>query len=196
MEIVYVTLVCYFLFILRIVLSYLKIRNKGLLANKKPSAKTIISTTFLSAFFIVFTSELIIQLANPSILILPAFLVHKVPISPVLSVLGIFLLILSVITLFITLSTFGEAMRFGLDSNRLGKFISHGIFMHSRNPFFVSILIHLIGIALVVSNVFFILVAISTILAIHFFILKEEQFMRANYGEEYEQYCNTVRRYF
>jgi len=87
-------------------------------------------------------------------------------------------------------------LRFGLNENNRGKLINTGIFSVSRNPFFFSIILCFVGTALIFMNWFFIGFAVLAIVSIHFFILKEEKFMRQHYGESYREYRKKVRRYF
>jgi protein-S-isoprenylcysteine O-methyltransferase Ste14 len=83
-----------------------------------------------------------------------------------------------------------------MNSKNLGELITTGVFSISRNPFFVSIIIYFTGISLFYPNPFFIAYTVLTIVSIHFFILKEEEFLQKYYGKEYENYTNNVRRYF
>ena len=96
----------------------------------------------------------------------------------------------------LTLKSFNKSLRFGMDSKNLGKLITTGTFSVSRNPFFVSILLYFIGIVLLIPNIFFIAIAISTVVSIHLFILKEEKFLKENYDKEYKNYAQKTRRYF
>ncbi len=96
----------------------------------------------------------------------------------------------------ITLTHFNTSLRFGLDKNTRGKLITIGIFSISRNPFFLSLDIYFIGTAMVLPSIFFLVFAATTVVSIHFFILKEERFMADNYSEEYLKYRQKTRRYF
>lgn len=94
-----------------------------------------------------------------------------------------------------TLFHFGNSLRFGLNEKNLGKLITTGTFAVSRNPFFVSIELYLVGTTLILTSLFFLIITLLSIISIHFFILKEEKFMQKVYGEEYENYTDKVGRY-
>jgi protein-S-isoprenylcysteine O-methyltransferase Ste14 len=95
----------------------------------------------------------------------------------------------------ITLFHFKNSLRFGLDQKNRGKLITTGVFSFSRNPFFLSLGIYLVGIALLQLNLFFIGFTVLAFTSIHFFVLKEEKFMRVAFGNEYLEYMQKVRRY-
>lgn len=109
---------------------------------------------------------------------------------------GALLIVLSLIFMVLTLHHFKASLRFGLNENNRGKLINTGIFSVSRNPFFFSIILCFMGTALIFMNWFFIGFTVLAIVSIHFFILKEEKFMRQHYGESYREYRKNVRRYF
>nr|WP_319511057.1 isoprenylcysteine carboxylmethyltransferase family protein [uncultured Draconibacterium sp.] len=95
-----------------------------------------------------------------------------------------------------TLRDLNQSLRFGLNESNLGKLVTGGIYAQSRNPFFLAINFLFAGISLIFPTPFFMGISLLTLFSIHFFILKEERFMRENYGMEYMNYCKKVRRYF
>lgn len=198
MELIFVLLhICLFLFVFRIAISIIQQGKKQVKVGANTSRiKTAFSLLFLLSFFGLYITELVLRSLQVNVYVFPAFLSRPIPPPLLLSGLGIFLCILSVIVLFLTLSAMGESMRFGLYENNKGKLIMHGIFSRSRNPFFVSILLLFFGIAFLIPSVFFIVCAICSLVAIHFYILKEERFLRQHYGGNYLNYSLRVRRYF
>jgi protein-S-isoprenylcysteine O-methyltransferase Ste14 len=96
----------------------------------------------------------------------------------------------------LTLLHFRFSLRFGLDDKNQGELVTRGVFSQSRNPFFLSINLFFVGLALFHTSVFFIVMALLTLISIHFFILKEEKFLRKHYGEAYQKYREKVGRYF
>ena len=166
-------------------------------SNTKKSSfvKYFIYPIFL-VIFILFISELVKPAFNFTYSVLPEFLTQKVFNYISLKVLGTALITISLIFMAFTLYNFSKSLRFGMDSKNLGKLITTGIFSISRNPFFISIILYFAGIALIYPNLFFIAMAVLTTISIHFFILKEEEFLRKNYEEEYKKYTKNVMRYF
>lgn len=128
--------------------------------------------------------------------LLPNIITTHIFNSLLLKISGALVLILALVLLTVTLIHFKTSLRFGLNDKQLGKLITTGIFSISRNPFFLSIDLYFLGIALLLPSVFFIGFSILAAIGIHFFILKEEKFMRKVYGAEYENYKQQVRRYF
>lgn len=172
-------------------------RRKELIVSKrKKEAKTIVSSVLLVLFFILFFAELLFQSLKIQHSFLPELFAHKIHHSDVLSTFGAVLVICSILLVIYTLKSFKTSLRFGLDSENRGELVTTGIFTYSRNPFFVSILLHFTGIAFVFPSVFFAGITVFSYVSIHFFILKEEKFMHDNYGEEYDEYCSIARRYF
>lgn len=131
-----------------------------------------------------------------SVSLLPNFVTTNIFNSLFLKISGVLVIILALVLLAVTLLHFKNSLRFGLSEKNPGKLITEGIFSISRNPFFLSIEIYFLGVAMVFPNFFFIGFAVLAIVSIHFFILKEEKFMRKIYGADYENYRQQVRRYF
>ncbi|MDX1284503.1 MAG: isoprenylcysteine carboxylmethyltransferase family protein, partial [Draconibacterium sp.] len=126
---------------------------------------------------------------------LPAFFSEPIFKSEFLKIIGALLVLLSQILLAFTLIHFQKSLRFGLNSANTGKLVTTGIFSISRNPFFLSLNIYFLGTAIYKPSIFFMAITFAAIIAIHFFILKEEKFMKENYGNEYKKYTKKVRRY-
>jgi protein-S-isoprenylcysteine O-methyltransferase Ste14 len=192
-----VTLAGYFVFAFLIVFKQRQLKKAGVqTSTAKQGIKRHITALLLIFFFVLFTSELIIKTLKTSYLILPAQLNFYFHHSLLFTILGAIIEISAVIGMYLTLNDFKHSLRFGLESNNLGKLVTSGIFSKSRNPFFVSILLQFIGITLVFPTPFFASITLLSIVSVHFFILKEEKFMRKKYGDEYKTYTEKVRRYF
>ena len=75
--------------------------------------------------------------------------------------------------------------------------VTAGAFRHSRNPMYAGMVLALLGAAFLLGSISAMLVAPVFALIIQLrFILHEEQMMRDVFGEEYEKYCEQVRRWF
>ncbi len=189
-----------FLFLLIIIAGrIIFLRQKGVRVSlgKRINKKGVI---FIYPVFLLLFLLWLYEIAKPafqfSFSVLPKFFTHILFDSLFLKISGILIITISLTFLLLSLIHFKNSLRFGMNSNNLGNLITTGIFSVSRNPFFVSIEIYFIGIAFLITNLFFIAIALSTIINIHLFILKEEKFMQQNYGEEYEKFNRKVRRYF
>jgi len=108
---------------------------------------------------------------------------------------GLMLSLLSIVCFALTLASFGDSFRVGIDEEKPDKLITHGMFAISRNPIYVCFLLFFTGLFMVHRNV---VIAVAIVLfawAIHRQVIREEAFLASHYGEEYEQYRRKVRRY-
>ena len=164
-------------------------------AKKKKKVSTLLLYPLFLILFFTWIFELIrIAFQFPDI-VLPQQISMPVYQSTVLKIAGIIVIILALYLLKVALAHFGSSLRFGLDKNNHGKLVTTGIFSVSRNPFFLSLDIYFLGIALILPSFFFIGFFLLAFTGIHFFILKEEKFMKNVYGTEYEEYRKKVKRY-
>jgi protein-S-isoprenylcysteine O-methyltransferase Ste14 len=154
----------------------------------------------LYAVFAVLFAVWFFQVIKPvfriSLSVFPETVTNQLVDSVFLHISGAFLILVSLVFLALTLVHFNTSLRFGLDKNNRGKLITAGVFSFSRNPFFLSLNLYFWGIALILPSVFFIGFALLAVVSIHFFILKEEKFLRSVYGGNYKKYAKKVRRYF
>ena len=109
--------------------------------------------------------------------------------------IGVCLCILALIGLIITLISFGDSFRVGIDEKTPSKLITGGVFAISRNPIYSCFFLMLAGQFLVHRNIVITAAAIFFMAMIHRQILREEKFLKKHYGEEYAAYCEKVRRY-
>ena len=94
-----------------------------------------------------------------------------------------------------TLISFGNSFRVGIDVKNPDKLVTTGMFSISRNPIYVCFLLFFIGLFLVHCNIIIAAAVILFALAIHRQVLREEKFLKSYYGSEYDIYCWRVRRY-
>ena len=95
----------------------------------------------------------------------------------------------------LTLRSFGDSFRVGIDEKKPDKLVTTGVFAISRNPLYVCYIMFFIGQFLVNPNLALIIVIPLLALAIHRQILREETFLSAHYGADYAAYLRRVRRY-
>ncbi|MCL4803883.1 MAG: isoprenylcysteine carboxylmethyltransferase family protein [Anaerolineae bacterium] len=108
---------------------------------------------------------------------------------------GVFLSYAGLVFMLLSLVSFGKSFRIGIDVDRPDRLVTSGIFAHTRNPIYVAFFCVLIGQFLVFPNWVLLLYIIGGILLIHRQVLREEEFLRGHYGQEYVDYCRRVRRY-
>lgn len=108
---------------------------------------------------------------------------------------GLFLCAAALFAFAMTLQSFGNSFRVGIDEKHPDKLVTTGTFALSRNPIYVCFLAFFLGMFLQYPNpTIACLIALLTPL-IHRQIRREETFLKAHYGQEYEAYCGRVRRY-
>lgn len=192
-----IPLIGFLLFCLQIGVRYFVLKSKGTkLADEKKQSPKVVSTVFLSIFFLVLINELVYKAGIIGFSVLPDALQPILTGKAFLGICGITFILLANLLLMFTLRDLNQSLRFGLNKTNLGKLVTAGIYAQSRNPFFLAINCLFIGISLIFPTPFFIVISLLTLVSIHFFILKEERFMRENYGENYKNYSKKVRRYF
>lgn len=109
--------------------------------------------------------------------------------------IGLAICAVSLIGFALTLKSFGDSFRVGIDENKPDKLVTTGIFAISRNPIYVCFILFFFGMFLVHRNILIISAVVLFALAIHRQVLREEAFLKRYYGSEYEDYCKKVRRY-
>ena len=109
--------------------------------------------------------------------------------------IGWSLLILSLIIVWIAQSQMANSWRIGIDEKNKTKLITRGMFSVSRNPIFLGIMIANIGLFLVIPNAFTLLVISLSTISINTQIRLEEEFLKREFGSEYNEYLKKVRRW-
>ncbi len=75
------------------------------------------------------------------------------------------------------------------------ELITEGIYKLSRNPQSLSKVVGFIGISIMGRSFFTLLLGITWITINHFYILNEEEYLEAQFGDTYLKYCNLTPRY-
>jgi protein-S-isoprenylcysteine O-methyltransferase Ste14 len=109
--------------------------------------------------------------------------------------IGLTLCAISVIGFALTLASFGDSFRVGIDESKPDKLITSGMFKISRNPIYVCFLMFFAGLFLIHYNIVIAVAIVLFALAIHRQVKREEKFLASHYGDEYEEYRKKVRRY-
>jgi protein-S-isoprenylcysteine O-methyltransferase Ste14 len=115
--------------------------------------------------------------------------------SEVNSWVGVVLCLGGLILLLLSLVSFGKSFRVGIDVDHSDKLVTTGVFAFSRNPIYVAFGSVLLGQFLVFPNWILLVYLSAGMWLFHRQVLREEEFLRKQYGQEYTAYCNRVRRY-
>ena len=108
---------------------------------------------------------------------------------------GVGLCCAGLLVLLASLISFGRSFRVGIDVDRPDKLVTTGVFAWSRNPIYVALFLVLAGQFLVFPNWVPLVYLFAGTWLFHRQVLREEEFMQRQYGEEYAAYCRRVRRY-
>jgi len=163
--------------------------------GKSSSGTILLYVVFLLVLF-VFLFELVNQAIHLSFSLIPEPVTIPLADSAILKISGFILVVISLVLFTLALLHFKESLRFGLNKNNQGELVTSGIFKFSRNPFFLSLDLYFTGLALFFPCLLFFVLAVFTVISIHYFILKEEKFLHKVYGGKYRDYRQKVRRYF
>lgn len=70
-----------------------------------------------------------------------------------------------------------------------------GMYKISRNPMYLSYFIYFLGIVLITKSIVLFIMVIIFQISSHWIILSEERFCLEEFGKEYTEYMDRVRRY-
>jgi len=115
--------------------------------------------------------------------------------SEVIRWVGVLLCLAGLLLLLASLVSFGKSFRVGIDTNHPDKLITTGIFALSRNPIYVAFACLLLGQFLIFSNWILLVYLVAAVWLFHRQVVREEAFLKTQYGKAYAEYCNRVRRY-
>jgi protein-S-isoprenylcysteine O-methyltransferase Ste14 len=110
--------------------------------------------------------------------------------------IGVFFCLAGLILFLWSLVSFGKSFRVGIDTEHPDKLITSGIFAFTRNPIYMGFGLVLLGQFLIFSNWILLVYLGAAIWLFHRQVLREEEYLKQHYGEEYADYCSRVRRYF
>ena len=113
----------------------------------------------------------------------------------IVSWIGVLFCLFSLIFFIWAMISFKKSFRVGLVDNTSQGLITNGAFAISRNPIYVSFAIMLIGQFLIFQSWILLIYIPLGLYRFHLQVLKEELFLRKQYGKEFYNYCEKVRRY-
>jgi protein-S-isoprenylcysteine O-methyltransferase Ste14 len=108
---------------------------------------------------------------------------------------GAVLCLAGLLLMFSSLVSFGRSFRVGIDTEHSDKLVTTGVFAFSRNPIYVAFALILLGQFLVITNWILLVYLAAGVWLFRRQVLREEDYLKKRYGEEYAEYCRQVRRY-
>ena len=116
-------------------------------------------------------------------------------VNEVIAWVGASLCLAGLLFLFSSIVSFGRSFRVGIDAEHPDKLITHGAFAISRNPIYVAFATILVGQFLIFPNWVLLVYLVAAMCLFHRQVLREEEFMKQHYRQEFFEYCQRVRRY-
>jgi protein-S-isoprenylcysteine O-methyltransferase Ste14 len=113
----------------------------------------------------------------------------------IIDLIALVFLITGTVLLFFTTFKLNKDLVFGLSSSGDHTLQTNGIYSLSRHPFYLGFICILFSSCLFNPNYINILAFTGAWIIHHFIMIKEEQFLISQYGEEYRQYAKRVKRY-
>jgi protein-S-isoprenylcysteine O-methyltransferase Ste14 len=127
---------------------------------------------------------------------LPHILAAALIDAPQLKYAGVALCYIGLAVFLAALLSFGKAWRIGIDEKNAEELITGGVFKYSRNPIFLFMDMHFMGMMLIYPTILTVLTAIGALIGLHLQILREEAFLLRKFGAAYAAYKRRTRRYF
>jgi len=93
------------------------------------------------------------------------------------------------------LATWAVRAAASVDMERPNQIVLTGPYALSRNPMYVAWTLVYVGIALVVSTAWLLLLLPAVLLLTHAIVVREERSMEGRFGTAYRSYKTSVRRY-
>jgi protein-S-isoprenylcysteine O-methyltransferase Ste14 len=115
--------------------------------------------------------------------------------SEVLAWVGVSFCLAGLALLLWSLVSFGQSFRVGIDAEHPDKLITSGVFAFSHNPIYTAFGLILLGQFLIFSNWILLLYMAAGIWLFHHQVLREEDYLKKQYGKQYVEYSLRVRRY-
>ncbi|MFZ4561998.1 MAG: methyltransferase family protein [Bacteroidales bacterium] len=112
-----------------------------------------------------------------------------------IDIIALAFLITGTVILFLSTFRLNTDLVFGLSSSENHKLQTKGIYSISRHPFYLGFIFILFSSCLLNPNYINILAFIGAWIIHHFIMIKEEQFLTSQYGDEYRAYAKRVNRY-
>lgn len=112
-----------------------------------------------------------------------------------MKITGAVLVLVGLVIFLLAFLNFGKSWRIGIDRQTPGTLVTSGIFGLTRNPIYVAFNLFFIGIFLLNGTWFFLIFALLAAVSVHFQILREEAFLKQQYGRSFDEYSRRTARY-
>lgn len=111
----------------------------------------------------------------------------EIKLNTILNYIGLIVYIIGALLYIKSIIDFSKPKESGINKN--------GLYKYSRNPMYIAFFLYFFGCSLLIDSwVYFIILLVFQI-SVHYLILSEERWCIKNFGEDYKEYMNKVRRY-
>lgn len=190
---IYLVIFIFVVFLLRTFIIWKKTGINAYVLLKQDGAEGIVARYFklvpLASIFVVVT-----------ISVFPSAYTYLAPLywleqQQIVRLTGLFLLVISLIWIWISQTQMGNSWRIGIDKKNKTELVNKGVFLISRNPIFLGLTINVTGFFLVIPSAVTLTIMLLGIAVIEIQVALEEQHLLNLHGEKYVNYCKKVRRW-
>lgn len=175
-------------FILKSIITSKKIGKSAFVISKGDSAYGYIGKYFAYTILAIFSYIMYSTFKND---VLELFFT-----STYVNYLGMLFLLVSLLITIIAQYQMKDSWRIGIDLNEKTELITSGLFGYSRNPIFLGMLLSLIGLFLLKPNMITLFLYIISNILIQIQVRLEEEYLEKLHQETYQNYKNSVARFF
>ncbi len=123
---------------------------------------------------------------------------YIVPISylqtQILTITGLALIHIALVWITIAQFQMSNSWRIGIDEENKTKLVTDGVFLISRNPIFLGMIISVLGLFFIVPNALTFFLTITTYIIIQIQIRLEEEFLQKQHAQDYVNYKLKTKR--
>jgi protein-S-isoprenylcysteine O-methyltransferase Ste14 len=190
---IYLIVFIFAVFLLRTFIVWKKTGVNAYLLLKHDGAEGVVARYFklvpLASIFVVVTVS-----------VFPSAYTYLAPLywlegQQAVTLTGLFLLIVSLIWIWISQTQMGNSWRIGIDKTNETDLVVNGVFLISRNPIFLGLAVNLVGFFLVIPNAATLTIMLLGIAIIEIQVALEEQHLLNLHNDNYVNYCKNVRRW-
>ena len=123
---------------------------------------------------------------------------YLVPISylqtQILTITGLALIHIALVWISIAQFQMSNSWRIGIDEENKTKLVTDGVFLISRNPIFLGMIISVLGLFFIVPNALTFFLTMTTYIIIQIQIRLEEEFLQKQHAQDYVNYKLKTKR--
>mgnify|MGYP001308917290 FL=1 len=128
--------------------------------------------------------------------VLGEFFIPKYPLLYILNLFGLLTILLTPIVFFSSRNAFYAHEEQLLPQTETNKIIKTGIYAYSRNPIYLCFVLFHFGMFLTFENIMYFLCSLGLFFWINNFVIyEEEKYLKNKFGEEFERYCDSVKKW-